>query len=199
MMYENAEEAIARILTIVDKCPNSLKEKCFEVLLRGYVERELSEFSGRTPNAILQPLGAKIGEESLGIPEAVLPRFRAAANRLSIELASLAGLFDFGNDPFTFHALTVDGKGNADKTRKVALLVAAKSYLTTGNWVADWQEVKAECVNQNCYDQTNLKHFLEKGVGAAWFKSIEVGKSIELSAEGVKEAQMSLAIQAQAR
>jgi hypothetical protein len=196
MMYENAEEVIARILIIVEKCPDALKEKCFEVLLRGYVEKELLA-TGTISAQNKQPKGSEVSDVGASVPEAVLQRFQATAKRLSIDLASLAGLFDFGNDPFTFHALVVDGKGNADKTRKVALLIAAKTYLATGYWIADWQEVKAECVNQSCYDQTNLKHFLEKGVGVAWFKSIEVGKNIELSAEGVKEAQRLLATQAQ--
>jgi len=195
MMYENAEEAIARILAIVEKCPDNLKEKCFEVLLRGYVERELS---GRAPSGALQPPGAKGGEEALGIPEAVLQRFRTTAKRLSVDLASLAGLFDFGNDPFTFHALKAPGEKKAEKTRRVALLVAAKSYLATGNWIADWQEVKAECINQNCYDATNQAVNLQAGEGGMWFKSVETGKNIELTAEGVKEAERLLVQQSQA-
>ena len=197
-MYENAEEAIARILAIVEKCPDNLKEKCFEVLLRGYVERELSEPSGRSPDTAPQPPGAKSREETLGIPEAVLQRFRTTAKRLSIDLAALAGLFDFGNDPFTFHALGATGKTRAEKTRRVALLVAAKSYLATGNWIADWQEVKAECVNQNCYDPTNQAVNLQAGEGGVWFKSVENGKNIELTVEGVKEAEKLLAQLSQA-
>ena len=198
MMYENAEEVVARIFVIVEKCPDSLKEKCFEVLLRGYVEKELAAFAGR--QIVSPPPTPRVTDMSgdIAIPEAVLARFRTTAKRLSVDLGSLAGLFDFGNDPFTFHALAVPGKRNADKTRKVALIVAAKSYLATGNWVADWQEVKSECVNQNCYDANNQSVNLQSGEGEIWFKSIEVGKNIELSAEGIKEAEKLLTTLAQA-
>ncbi len=188
-MYESAEEVIARILALVDKCPENLKERCFEVLLRGYVERELAGLANRTPVTKTPPPD---GDHSLGIPEAVLQRFRSTAKRLSINLSALAALFDFGNDPFTFHALTVPGANKAEKTRRVAVLVAAKSYLATGNWVADWQEIKAECINQNCYDSANLAINLRSGEGAAWFKAVESAKNIELTVEGVKEGERLL-------
>ncbi len=197
-MYENAEEVIARILTIVAKCPDNLKEKCFEVLLRGYVETEISIPARRTANETSVLTEREDTSIEAAIPEAVRQRFKSTAKRLSVSLPKLAGLFDFGNDPFTFHALVVPGMNNADKTRKVALLVAAKTYLATGNWIADWQEVKAECINQNCYVSTNQSVNLQAGEGKVWFKSVEVGKNIELSAEGQKEAQKLLTLIAQA-
>lgn len=197
-MYENAEEVLARILSIVDKCPDSLKEKCFEVLLRGYVEKELSILRARESREMARPVVSAEADIADSIPPAVLPRFKNAAKRLGIELSKLASLFDFGNDPFTFHALVVPGKNKAEKTRRVGLLVAAKSYLATGNWIADWQEVKAECVNQNCYDASNQLVNLQAGEGEGWFKSVETGKNIELSVDGVKEAERLLTALSQA-
>jgi hypothetical protein len=190
MMYENAEEAIARILTLVEKCPDGLKEKCFEVLLRGYVETELSKSVKATVPA--PPPGKAVVDGDVVIPEAVLPRFKVTAKRLAVDLAALASLFDFGNDPFTFYALVIPGKNKAEKTRRAALLIGAKAYLTTGNWIADWQEVKAECINQNCYDANNQAVNLQSGDGAVWFKSVETGKNIEFTTDGIKEAEKLL-------
>jgi hypothetical protein len=112
-----------------------------------------------------------------------------------VQLDALEGLFDFSADPMDFHALHVTGKGAADKTRKVAMLVAARSYLTSGTWVADWQEVKAQCVNQSCYDRGNFGTYLKTGQGAV-FAKIEVGQRVELNAAGIKEAEALLATMA---
>jgi len=89
------------------------------------------------------------------------------------------------------HALTIPGKNNAEKSRHVALLAAARSYLAAGSWSGDWQEVKSLCVDQNCYDATNHVVNLKKGV-SAMFKSIEPGKAIELASGGVQEAEKLL-------
>lgn len=40
-MYKNGEAALDRILELVAKCPKELQEKCFEVLLSGYVQLEV--------------------------------------------------------------------------------------------------------------------------------------------------------------
>src|SRR5450759_2180852 len=84
MMYENAEEVIARILIIVEKCPDALKEKCFEVLLRGYVEKELLA-TGTISAQNKQPKGSEVSDVGTSVPEAVLQRFQATAKRLSID------------------------------------------------------------------------------------------------------------------
>ena len=73
----------------------------------------------------------------------------------------------------------------------VALLAASRSYLATGSWIADWQEVKSLCVDQNCYDRANYVVNLKKGSGS-WFKGVEPGKAVELSSGGVKEAEKLL-------
>jgi len=193
-MYKTAETALDRILALVAKCPKELQEKCFEVLLSGYVQMEVGTV--RPSNSPAQipprqpPLPPLLPEES-SIPQAVLPRFKNTAKRVRVELEKLEALFDFNVDPFGLHAITVPGKNNADKTRSVALLAAARSYLATGAWSADWQEVKSLCVDQNCYDLANYSMNLKKRAGTL-FKSVEPGKPIELSSAGIKEAEKLL-------
>jgi len=193
-MYKNGEAALDRILALVEKCPKELREKCFEVLLSGYVQMEVGTFKPTTlPPTIhvgQQPSLQPPQPES-NIPQAVLPRFKNTAKRIGVGLEKLEALFDFNTDPFGLHALTVPGKNKAEKTRSVALLAAARSYLATGAWSADWQEVKSLCVDQNCYDLANYSMNLKKGTGTL-FKSVEPGKPIELSSGGIKEAEKLL-------
>ena len=193
-MYRDAEPVLERILALVDKCPEPLKEKAFEIMLTGYVDSLARPVSTSVvldkpapPSAPDTDADKRNAGESV-IPAALVARFRSTARRLEIPLERLEALFDFATEPFTFHALHVPGDRLADKARSVALLVAAKSYLTSGNWTADWKEVKAQCVDQNCYDSANHASTIKKGQGGI-FKSVDVGKSIELSSTGQTEAQ----------
>lgn len=194
-MYKTGEAALDRILTLVAKCPKELQEKCFEVLLSGYVQMEVGPVRPPIAAAVdgnpAQSQKPPLAQHESNIPEAVLPRFKNTAKRIGVELDKLEALFDFNADPFALHAVTVPGKNNADKTRSVALLAAARSYLATGAWSADWQEVKALSVDQNCYDLANYSMTLKKAAGSL-YKSVEPGKPIELSSAGIKEAEKLL-------
>ena len=39
-MYEDGAKQLEVILELVNKCPESLREKCFAILLQGYVDAE---------------------------------------------------------------------------------------------------------------------------------------------------------------
>lgn len=193
-MYKNGEAALDRILELVAKCPKELQEICFEVLLSGYVQIEAGTVK---PHAQVEQTkqGLQADQQTLvtdpQIPQDVLTRLKNTAKRLGVILQKLESLFDFSVDPFTLHAITLPGKKNADKTRNVALLAAARSYLATGSWSADWQEVKSLCVDHSCYDGANHAVNLKKG-SSTLFKGVKSGEPIELSSGGIKEAEMLL-------
>jgi hypothetical protein len=186
-MYKTGEAALDRILALVTKCPRELQEVCFEVLLSGYVQMEVGAAAASSGQAQHQPAA----RHESGIPQVVLSRFKAAAEHMDVDLKKLEALFDFTVHPFSLQSVSVPGKNNADKTRSVALLAAAHSYLATGGWNADWHEVKSLCVEQNCYDLGTFSITLKKGVGM-FFKNVEPGKPIELSSAGIKEAERLL-------
>jgi len=193
-MYKNGEGALERVLELVARCPKEYQEKCFEVLLSGYVQLEVD--GAKPPGLAAQSrLDQQMQRQSppaeSHIPPAVLPRFKATSKRLAVAIDKLESLFDFSVDPFALHAVTLPGKNNAEKARQVALLAAARSYLAVGSWSGDWQEVKSLCVDQNCYDATNHAVNIKKGA-STMFKSVEPGKAIELSSDGVKEAEKLL-------
>jgi hypothetical protein len=69
------------------------------------------------------------------------------------------------------------------------LLLASKSYLLTGVWSADWQEWKAVCVDQDCYDRANTA----KNMTSPMFKSASSGEGIVLSSSGKTDAEKLIA------
>jgi hypothetical protein len=190
-MFQDGEKQIERILQLTEKCPEPLKAKCFEILLKAYADTESG--AGSAPpkhqsrvDGAHEP--AKAASDGVSIPAQAAPRFKHMAKRLQVDLETLASLFDFTSDPFTFAPYAISGEGKADRTRNVALFVATKAYLSgTTTWAADWKEVRAECLNQGCYDSSNHAQFLK--AGAALFVSVDAGKNLELSGAGQTAAQ----------
>jgi hypothetical protein len=199
-VYEDGEEQIKHIVHLLDACPEPLRPKAFEILLQGYVDSIVvpSLPQGATSTlAALQPAppaGAANmhGDAMASVPAEVLPRLRAMAKRRSVSEEKLAGLFDFSLDPFSFAPLHVTGANKGERTRRVALMVAGRSFLATGKWTADWAEIKAMCTHQNCYDQANFASTLKASKGSI-FKSVEVQGSVELSSAGTDEAEKLMA------
>ena len=198
-MYPNAEKEIEEILKIVDKCPESYKQKCFEILLQGYVASQLKTMAGESnaseTGKVVEKEKDSIKETQ--IPTEILQRFKTSAKRLGIELEKLERLFDFTTDPFIYQPFTPPGTTVAEKVRSIALILAVKTYLMTGNWNADWKEVKSLCVDHNCYSATNHLKNLQKGKSTV-FKSVETGEAIVLSPDGVKQAEATIKILAEA-
>src|SRR5437667_12780553 len=102
-MYEDGAKQLEVILELVNKCPEPLQEKCFAILLQGYVDAE--RFHLVTPPASV-PTPATTApvptQAESGVPLAVRGRFAALAKRLSVEEEQVEQLFDFTVDPFGY-------------------------------------------------------------------------------------------------
>ncbi len=194
-MYEGAEQGIQKILKLVDLCPEPLRAKAFEILLQGFVNSRTPRSPSGTPTPATPSLPATPpapgADWTAAVPTDVLPRLQAMAKRRGIRPQDLASLFDFSADPFSFAPLHVRGDSQKERTRKVALLVGARSFLATGRWVADWTEIKAMCTHQNCYNGPNFAATLKEGKGDI-FKSVTSGTSVDLSAPGTDAAEKLL-------
>lgn len=197
-MYEGAEAEIKRILQLVEVCPEPFREKAFEILLQGYVSSivrpAVTEMKSQLRDQGALPPDSP-GDHSWreAVPEEVLPRFQTMATRIKVSPEKLADLFDFSADPFEYAAVHVEGKSNRERVLRVAMLVAARSYLATGRWFGDWAEVKAMCTHQSCYDVNNFAATLTRAEGD-WFRKVNSGTGIQLSAKGQKEAERLLAV-----
>src|SRR5437870_7307660 len=102
-MYNSGEAALERILELVAKCPPELRERCFEILLSGYVQLEVGAPRPHVAKVLEQQaaqLRQQASQPDSHIPTAVLPRFKNTAKRLGITLERLDSLFDFSVDPF---------------------------------------------------------------------------------------------------
>jgi len=196
-MYENADAELARIVALAESCPEAYRLKAFEILLQGYVNglSVKSAPGGKDVRQNLTGMGEKVDVAiplDASVPPEVQTRLKSMAKRRGISPAALSSLFDFSSDPFTFAPVNVEGTGVSDRSKKVAMLVSARSFLATGKWQGDWAEIKAMCVHQNCYDVNNFAATLKKSKGDI-FKNVAPGSSVELSGAGTEQAEQLLA------
>jgi hypothetical protein len=188
-MFDDAQPELEKILSLVQLCPEKLQERCFELLLSAYLE---SKIPRPTVTAAPQPAGVSAASADPSgsngnanvVPEAIRTRFNALVTRSKVTAAAAAELFDFNVDPFTFHALSVPGSSNREKMRYIALLLALKGYLTSTNWIADWKEFRATCLDHSCWDQSNVTTIMKH----EWFKNASMSENISLSPSGIKAA-----------
>lgn len=196
-MYEETDAELARILKLVESCPEALQAKAFEILLEGYVRSLSGTATPAPPAPPKDPLAGRTppppSDESWkeGIPEEVLPRFQTMATRLKVSPEKLADVFDFSTDPFGYAAIHVEGKSARERQYRVAMLVAARGFLATGRWTADWSEIKAMCTHQSCYQVNNFAGNLANAEGE-WFKTVTSGANVQTNAAGQKEAERLL-------
>jgi hypothetical protein len=191
-MYEDGAKQLEAILALVKQCPEPLQEKCFTILLEGYVNSEQGRVVAPPPPATPAPASGVETVTAASLPQEVRGRIAALAKRLNVDPVKVEDQFDFTADPFVYHPMEAPGDNNADRTRNVTLLVAVRTYLATGSWTADWSEVKARCIDLNCYDGPNHATFLKRAKGTL-FKTVEVGKTIELSGPGRTAAEKAFA------
>jgi len=188
MLYPDAEKHIDEILKILEKCPEPYKQKCFEVLLQGYVTYQIKNMVGEEKYPEVKKPIIEGAMRETQIPTEILHRFKTFAKRLEVGFDKIERLFDFTTDPFIYQPFTPPGTTAAEKVRSIALILAAKTYLMTGSWNADWKEVKSLCVDHNCYSATNHLTSLQKGKSSL-FKTVETGEAIFLTPDGTMQAE----------
>lgn len=194
-MFDDAQPQLEKILALVQLCPEKLQEKCFELLLGAYLDSKVS----KQPAVILsspQQVPAQGADGSSGnsrninvVPEVIRTRFNSIVARTKVSAAKATELFDFNVDPFIYHGVSIPGSSNREKMRNVALLLSLKSYLTSANWVADWKEFRATCIDHSCWDQGNSPTIMSH----EWFKTGSAAEGITLSPAGIKAAEAILA------
>jgi len=192
-MFDDTQSHLEKIISLVNLCPERLQEKCFELLLGAYLD-------GMKPKKA--PMGdaqkgqqpSDQGDSASGsfanaVPEVIKTRFNSLVARTKSSSDRAAEIFDFNVDPFTYHALSIPGSSNRDKMRNMALLLALKGYLTSANWMADWKEFRAACMDHSCWDPNNVATAMKY----EWFKNASAATNINLSPSGIKAADLVFA------
>lgn len=190
MELKDIEQKIKDIVKIVELCPASLQEKCFEMLLNAYV---LGTIPAPRKQEVKQPkedagdTGAESEEKDIpdtgktDEPEIKLSDIHVKARKFlekGISIEQINNIFYKDGDDYKplFDHLKTSKIGESQV--RITLLEALKNGLKTGEFSADTKTVRDLCEAYKCYDLSNFAGNFKK---AAEMFNEEYKKDITLS------------------
>jgi hypothetical protein len=178
MEPENLKADVLELAAIAQECPETLREKCFELLLTHYLrEVEVREAglpkSSDKGGALASPQQAGSAEANGGAPQSAVTmppppsqeditltdihiRARKFLEKYQLTIADLNQLFY--KDGGEFRPLYEDLKTTkaAESQIRIALLQALLCGMNSGDFQFDGETVRKDCQTRKCYDVGNF-------------------------------------------
>jgi hypothetical protein len=201
-MSDELKGHVLEIVSIATECPDHLQALCFELLLRDYLEgrrrpvpAEVKQQESEQPPPVrelpvvpdLATNETNTGQQDLKAGDLHV-KARKFLEKYSISLDHLNQLFYKENG--TIKPLYEDLKTTrmAESQIRAALLQALLSGVTSGEFVAEGEAVRAEVQQRKAYDATNFaKNFRTSANLFEGFESYDKGTPLRLSEDGRKE------------
>lgn len=212
MVPENLKDDVLELAAIAQGCPETLREKCFELLLTHYL-REIEAHDQRAPKLSnkdtvpaspqqAEPIEADgtVPQSAVAVPPApasqedisstdIHIRARKFLEKSQLTIADLNQLFyKDGKDGGEFRPLYEDLKTTkaAESQIRIALLHALVSGMTSGEFQFDGENVRKECQTRKCYDVANFSANFKKNTALfdAFEKYDKQSPLIKLSESG---------------
>jgi hypothetical protein len=201
-MADDLKERVLEIVSIVKECPENLRALCFELLLRDYLEGRRRPAPSETPQRESQtppPVQEKpevgdlaAGETTTGQQDLkagdLHMKTRKFMERHSISLDHLNQLFykEGGEIKPLYEDLKTTRM--AEGQIRITLLHALLAGMTTGEFAADGEAVRAESQLRKSYDRPNFAtNFKNNANLFEGFESYAKGTPLRLSEDGRKE------------
>lgn len=166
-MFKKVKEHLKQVIEISNSCPETYRNKCFEVLLESLVRVEHEKV-----NPYMVP-----GEGKRGNTQPFLVR-----NEISGE--QLDKVFDFDGNKYEIIVNNLNDATNSKKQVKLALLLGAKSLLEADESFFTKDSLIEICKKYSCFDQANFSAYMKKN--KLWFLSKDSGWT--LTKPGQQEA-----------
>jgi hypothetical protein len=194
--------AVEEFAEIAKSLPDNLQVICFELLLRNHLEggkRPPGESKPTTPETATNPPGplpavpttppADIGVKQEDLKNTDLHvKARKFLDKYALSVNHLNNLF-FKED-HQLKPLYEDLKTTrmSESQIRITLLLALRSAVTTGEFEADVEAVRAECTQRKCYDANNFSNNYNNKKSLFDFnKYTKDTTSVRLSEAGRKE------------
>jgi len=169
-VYGELKARIAEFAAIANECPDKLQEKCFELLLAHYLDRRplTGEPAQRPGERVPTPEAETPAGEGPSLPKGQEDIARSDIHLKAMKFLERYGLtVDDVNQVFYKEGDQILPLYEDLKTTKtsecqlrIALMLAFRSALDTGEFVFNGEMVRAECQTRKCYDQPNFAaHF----------------------------------------
>ncbi len=204
-MYQTLKSEIKEIIEIVKQCPDSLQEKCFELLLENFIN------SNNTPNTPQQnsaPVSSKRNDYAdISAPkeekneaenqstEIALKDFHVKVQRFlqsnNITIENINYLYYKENDKLMPLYDTLNSTNMCECQIRLALLTAFENsfFDNNGEMMFTCSEVRTRCNTMKCYNASNFASYFKNNssLWENWPEKPDKNLSIYLSAEGKKE------------
>lgn len=206
-MYQNLKDEIREIIEIVKQCPESLQEKCFELLLDNYLK---SNGQKQTILTVAQlkddpPINNQI-ENTSSIQnqnveqEISLKDFHVKIQRFlqtyNISLQQINNLYYKDNAELQPLYDTLNSTSMSDCQIRLALLSAFENaYHNDGDLSFNCETVRSRCQAMKCYNSPNFTSNFKASCNLwdNWPEKYDKNLLIMLSVEGKKELAKLLA------
>jgi len=176
-MYEKLKEEIKKILEIVKELPEKFQDKCFELLLSNFLERQKEYPKPEIPKSEEEVAKPKVPTTVHGEVKAFLRKYK-----LNTELLESLFYFEKGMVKPIFK-LKTDVIAHAQI--QLSLLCALQEAINSGFFRFNIEEVRQLCKEQGYFNSANFITYFRNKIGL--FKAIKKEEPIELSEDGLKE------------
>lgn len=202
-MYNKLKLEVLEIIEIVNKCPESLQEKCFEVLLQKFIasNEEIKDSSyahtdmieaedKREASKSTVNLEIEAGDEEIALKDFHI-KIRKFLEINSIGIDTINQLYYKDNEKLMPLYESLKSTKMAESQLRLELLTAfEKSFINAnGEMLFNGEEVRQRCQDMKCYDSANFSTNFKKtsSMYDNWNEKYDRKTDYILSAEAKKE------------
>jgi len=194
------KDKVLEIADIAKACPENLQEICFETLLKHFLaglapapvkskkEEPATPFKGKdAPEAKTETEAQPAKQEDIRDSDLHM-KAKRFMQKETVSLDQLNNLFYREGDKILPLFDDLKTTRMAESQIRIALLQCLVHAFTTGDFEADVETVRAECVQRKCYDLPNFAANFKKNISLFDFDKFDrTTKTVRLSDTGRKE------------
>ncbi len=200
-MYQNLKSEIKEIIEIVKQCPDTLQEKCFELLLDNYLK------SNEQPKS--KKVTTKVDEPSIEITKADETKVEVIANKEeeivltdfhikirkfletnNITIGMINSLYYKEEGKLMPLYESLNSNKMTDCQIRISLLTAFEnSFSNAGEMIFNGEVVRQRCQDLKCYDAPHFADTFKRfsSLFDNWAEKYDKKAQYSLSTEGKKE------------
>ena len=200
-MYQNLKNEIKEIIEIVKQCPDTLQEKCFELLLDNYLKSNDQPKTKKATTKVDEPSveSTKADETKVEMiankeEEIVLTDFHIKTRKFletnNITIGLINSLYYKEDGKLMPLYESLNSNKMTDCQNRIALLTAFEnSFSNGGEMVFNGEVVRQRCQDLKCYDAPHFADTFKRfsSLFDNWAEKYDKKAQYSLSAEGKKE------------
>ena len=200
-MYQNLKNEIKEIIEIVKQCPDTLQEKCFELLLDNYLKSNDQQKTKKATTKVDEPSveSTKADETKVEMiankeEEIVLTDFHIKTRKFletnNITIGLINSLYYKEDGKLMPLYESLNSNKMTDCQNRIALLTAFEnSFSNGGEMVFNGEVVRQRCQDLKCYDAPHFADTFKRfsSLFDNWAEKYDKKAQYSLSAEGKKE------------